>query len=544
MTERRRLHISPFTPDLLSTVLSTSLIQRASNISYHSLQTFPDRKYGYVELPAMEAEKIKKKLNGSILKGSKIRVEIARSEKVRKRRVEEDQIDENSTVVKKSRRKQAKPEEGVLPGYELPSDRKVKRGWTESGSKNEKESKVRKDKKDKTKSKPKSSNYINEPECLFKTNVPPNTMRLENTSSKKNIPLKTRRRGVSDRQVLVHEFSNTTKRASFLRDSQGLADKKAVSEYKEGVGWVDQNGNVVDAAPRTRQISKKTSKNNSDDYSRTKTGNANGSRKPPSPGIQISASNGKDADDDETSSSGTSSGPESSSESDKSTSCPAEARARETSPEDTEMTSSSGEESKHEVVTDRVKTISIQRSSATPPPKVEAPLAADKASVQVHPLEALFKRPKNAPSHTPPKPTLEVKTSFNFFDPDADEEENTGPLVPHTPYTQQDIRQRRLRSAAPTPDTAAPGKTFGDLWTGKTDDDESDEDDNERKSETGTFTPTAANIDVTWQGPKEEAPESDFSKWFWEHRGETNRAWKKRRRECAKEKRQRDNKKR
>jgi hypothetical protein len=44
---------------------------------------------------------------------------------------------------------------------------------------------------------------------------------------------------------------------------------------------------------------------------------------------------------------------------------------------------------------------------------------------------------------------------------------------------------------------------------------------------------------------KEEPSEgsSDFQKWFYEHRGDTSRAWKKRRREAAKDKRQRENRK-
>jgi hypothetical protein len=44
-------------------------------------------------------------------------------------------------------------------------------------------------------------------------------------------------------------------------------------------------------------------------------------------------------------------------------------------------------------------------------------------------------------------------------------------------------------------------------------------------------------------GDRKEA-ESDFQKWFYEHRGETNRAWKKRRKVAAKETRQRENRKR
>jgi hypothetical protein len=37
---------------------------------------------------------------------------------------------------------------------------------------------------------------------------------------------------------------------------------------------------------------------------------------------------------------------------------------------------------------------------------------------------------------------------------------------------------------------------------------------------------------------------SDFQKWFYEHRGEANRAWKRRRKLVAKDKRHRENKRR
>jgi hypothetical protein len=35
--------------------------------------------------------------------------------------------------------------------------------------------------------------------------------------------------------------------------------------------------------------------------------------------------------------------------------------------------------------------------------------------------------------------------------------------------------------------------------------------------------------------------ESEFRKWFYEHRGENNRAWKKKRKEAKKQQRQREN---
>jgi hypothetical protein len=43
---------------------------------------------------------------------------------------------------------------------------------------------------------------------------------------------------------------------------------------------------------------------------------------------------------------------------------------------------------------------------------------------------------------------------------------------------------------------------------------------------------------------KPDEPESEFQKWFWENRGNVNRAWKKRKRTVAKDKRQRESRKR
>src|SRR6478752_3045535 len=76
-----RLHITPFTPALCKVYLAPSLLPLAQNISYHTLETFPDKGFGYVDLPAMEAQKLKKKLNGLTLKGSKVKIEEAKSEK-------------------------------------------------------------------------------------------------------------------------------------------------------------------------------------------------------------------------------------------------------------------------------------------------------------------------------------------------------------------------------------------------------------------------------------------------------------------------------
>ena len=172
-----RLHITPFTPALLKVYLPPSLLPAAQNISYHAVETFPEKGFGYVELPAMEAQKLKKKLNGSTLKGSKVRIEVAKPEKRKKleaERAEEQQEEQEERPVKRAK-KDRKKKEGVLEGVELPDERKVKRGWTEVPVKGKKERKDKRDKEEKKKEKAqrKESKYTKEPEVLFKAKLTP-----------------------------------------------------------------------------------------------------------------------------------------------------------------------------------------------------------------------------------------------------------------------------------------------------------------------------------------------------------------------------------
>ena len=544
MTGRKRLYISPLNAQLLPTVLPPSLLQQASNISYHTIQTFPEKNYGYVDLPETEADKLKKKLNGSVLKGSKMRVDQARQDKNMEESSHGLPIESEFTSSDTSRKAKSKTKEGgVIPGYELPTNRKVKRGWTEPSSNDVKSTKRRKDREDK-KAKPKTASLSGEAECLFKTTLPPN---VSQTDDKKAGKGKKRKRDHSNREVVVHEFASTTKHASFLRGEPGAESKKTSSEYIKGKGWVDEDGKMIEAEPekrRTRSIAEETS----EDMMASKPRRSRRSSKMEMPAVEVTRPRSKvmegKAIDEETSSSGTSSNSESESRSE------SEAKSLEKSPPVTKPTRASTRKAKAksnglglsavgngEVEVDRVERLSITRSSATPPPAQESHPTSAPSTSEVHPLEALFKRPKNAASHTPRKPNLEVSTSFNLSDPGVDGGESQTLVIPQTPFTQQDIRQRRQRSAAPTPDTAAPGKTFGDMWAGTSDISDADEDDEQEDA-------TAGKVEDASTGSKDEKPESEFSKWFWEHRGETNRAWKRRRREAAKEKRQKDNKER
>ncbi|KAL8854489.1 MAG: hypothetical protein Q9221_000760 [Calogaya cf. arnoldii] len=527
MVETRRLHVSPLDPELLPIVLSGPLRHLASNISYHTLQSFPDKRYGYFDLPVLEAERLQKKLHGSILKGVKMKVEKARPEKAT---TAEDTQNEGSKQEdqKRTRRGKSAKIDGVLGGVELPDGRRVKRGWTEPAAKEEKQS-IKRDKKEKKAALKKASAHSDGPECLFKTKIPRNARSLSTENTPEATKSKKRKRGQSERDVVVHEFDKTTKQATFLREDTDLDGKRSTTSYIKGKGWLDQDGNIiekVDETTRTRRTARHlvpaigdsaSTHDQNPKASKTRAGRL----REPAPGENIEpASSGAPALESRQVNVPTKG------------QAPLDRSAESPTDDQTSSEGSDSSESGDEVNTDQVRALSISRLSPTPP------LEANK---DVHPLEALFKRPQTAASQTPQKPSLEVKTGFSFFEPDEEVAGNTIVAIPQTPFTQQDFQERRLRSAAPTPDTAAPGKTsFGRLWSQGSGERDSE---SEEEREDITSTPRAMNFPAK-DDPEEEAEESEFAKWFYEHRGETNRAWKRRRREAAKEHRQKENKKR
>lgn len=541
MPESKRLHISPLTPSLLPLVVPKAIVPFASNISYHTIQSSPERNYGYVTLPTMEADRIQKKLNGSILKGSKMRVGEARPEKS-KRKLEDDGAEAAEAPASKKVRKEKtklKGEEGVLPGVELPKQRKVKRGWTEPEApvKSKRSSKVAKDKEKKPKSKP--SSFTDKPELLFKTTVPPNAAPLQDEKKKS----KKRKKGESGRNVIVHEFSNTTKQPAFLRDSQAVNGKKPTSEYVEGKGWVDEEGNVVEAESKTRRT-------RSNGNQRIAEAEITEKVKPPKkpkvevPAIGLSTSTNTSPTllhEDETSSSGSSSNSASDTDNDEARQAP----PGTTSPLDASPSSSTP------ASPPQVSRLSITRSSATPPPINADP--SPPPTSDPHPLEALFKRPRAAASASTPlkKPNLEVTTKFSFFDPDVEEAPLTGVglLAPQTPFTRRDLNERGQRSAAPTPDTAMPGKSF---WAREDDDGDVSGPEGmegyhlpvlgEDLEEDGDSIGGEEAENKKDKGGEEE--ENAFAKEFWQNRGQNNRNTKRRMREAKKEKRRAENTKR
>jgi hypothetical protein len=250
-----RLHITPFDPDLVNFILPSSVLPRATTISYHTLQTFPEKRYGFVNLPTADAESIRKKLNGAVLKGTKIRIEPARPEDMPRpsaKAVAAAADNSGPTNEKKSKdmkKRKRDPEEVI--GVELEEGRKVKRGWTVSPD----EAKSRKnDKADKSSKKYKSSKdeknvkrkkeerrrqevkskYTDGPECLVKTRLPPNKADLADTLETSRARKQPRKRS-STREVVVHEFEKTVKFPTFLKTlDASLSNPAKPTKYVDG----------------------------------------------------------------------------------------------------------------------------------------------------------------------------------------------------------------------------------------------------------------------------------------------------------------------
>lgn len=514
MTETTvRLHITPLTPDILPAVLPPSLRQTATDISFHTISTFPENSYGYITLPTMDAEKIKKKLNGSILKGKKFKVEAARPSKRERDAEDVDAGAEEKKEKKSKKRKSEEQEDGVLEGYELPSDRKVKRGWTEPSKKDRRRAEKSKSKGDKKEKPQAKSKYTEKEECLFRATIPPNRKSLDAADEKKA------KKAKKSTDNVVHEFAKATTYPSFLRTSDENA--APTTEFDEEKGWVDASGKVKEtASDKARKHDYHPGQKAGAKVKKSEVQKMVVKAKSPEPSSES---------EDYTSSSGSSSDESSDAES-------------ETDSSSDDSSDSSDDEA------DKIPEPAKQTAKAAPAAE-NAPEESDSGSdaemadepakeaeepstQEVHPLEALFKRP--APTSTEEIAAPAPAAGFSFFgggdDIESDDEpQSAEPQTPFTPFTKKDLQIRGLRSAAPTPDTTMVNRRMN--WT-EADEVEDDEE------EFSVDTPVSKVREK--EGPKDE---TEFAKWFWENRGENNRAWKKRRRDAAKEQRQRENRK-
>ncbi|KAK3942593.1 hypothetical protein QBC46DRAFT_379504 [Diplogelasinospora grovesii] len=539
-----RLHVTPLDTDLVKVVLSSTLLPKARNISYHNLETFPEKRYGFLELPTEDAEKLRNKLNGAVLRGVKIRIEKARPAKI-PTPIGDAAMGEHKTSRKDkegTKSKKRKHDDSELSGVVLEEGRKVKRGWTATDEPKEKEKRDRskKDKKDKKDKKERKkdkkqikSKYTDHAECLIKTVLPPNAAALPDANDDSS---KKKQKKSKSREVVIHEFEKTTKFPTFLKESTSTTKLGAPLEFVNGKGWVDENGNVVEAVKgrppvgtttKVSQPKKVQEKEQQQDKESSSSGE--------------SSDEGSESDDEDASAPQAKEQEESQTENDgESDSSEEDAPAPRKSPLKMIVTSPSTLKSDPA----RPKSPSSARSLSIKIP----PVTPQEAKV-VHPLEALYKRPKNEDGTATQESS--GPATFSFFGKGDEElsgeEEEAGTglslQVPMTPFSRQDFEFRGMRSAAPTPDTAHPSRSFKP-WSNEEDDiveddHEDDVDGDVEQMDVDADGAGAADAPSAEQG--EERPSSDFQKWFWENRGDLNRSWKKRRKTVAKEKRYRDN---
>lgn len=645
--QHTRLYISPLTPALLSTIIPPSLQPSITNLSYHHVPTFPEKAYAYLELPAVEAQRIRTKLNGVTFKGMKVKIEEARPDKKRKRQeaervAQEAEIEVEDTRSKRPKKEKKRKEEGVFKGVELPEGREVKRGWTQP-SENDKKKKSKKEKKDLD---------HKDQEMLFKTHLPANV--ASKTMEKGEKKKKERSgKGKPGRDAEIKEFTKTTKYPTFLRSGTGEKGAAKAVVFVDGKGWVDDEGNVIEDVVPTRstrprpvrssaptppeQIEERETEtaetNDDDDHDddtsvpeREVDGDDEDDVESQHQEDAVDAHDEEDeAEEEEEEEKQVSTKPSvSDSPSAKETKAPLNEDAEEVESDESESISTSNaeyieqyragvirgvdtvEESNTE--SDSSKSddeeidnndITYKKKTSTPPIPLEpttqstcmAPpaiaatteITAPTPLKQIHPLEALYKRPSStttatttAPTKTPTpsRPLAPIKTGFSFFNGSSDNEAEERDedvadasdneagvkdlMPPQTPFTQRDMEWRGMRSAAPTPDTAAISRRLkpwdGSGGVGSDENEDEDEleqeeeeegdDDEEQVEDIELDEPEAkssSSLVAGFVAPAPQAEQTEFEKHFWAMRGEYNRSWKTRKREARKEQRQSEN---
>jgi hypothetical protein len=551
-----RLHITPFNPQLFSAIVPPSIAPRARNISFHQIQNFPEKAYGFVELPVEDAQRIKKKLSGAILRGTKIEIAEARPRKAEPgpdpeteanmKRKDKKEKEASSSAEKESKKR--KRHEETIPGQEL-HDRQVKRGWTDPDAKKKKHSRSG-EKKEKKKEREKSK-YTTQPECLFRTTLPPSVAADIPPKGMEGVIIdkKEKRKSKKGKDVVLHEFARTEKFATFLKQKAPEKTGKEAVEFVEGKGWVDEDGLVVEqVVPKEDRIAKKPRETKADLKEQVRKLKQalkeaqeamDATEEPES---ETSSSGSSSDEDDEESSSESEAGDAEEEMRAKGT----EAQQQDEAPVPETIAQEEAAEPQAPTVAETASTTEMRPATPNQPPTTTTalkvsipPITAASPQVEVHPLEALYKRRK--PDAEAPTLPEAAPSAFTFFGGESsdidDEEEEAVPPMPMTPFTQKDIMHRSIRSAAPTPDTAHPGKQYMS-WS------QPEEEDDEDSGDSGDAGAGNAKAGGKDDGKEETDPNADFSKWFYEHRGDANRAWKKRRKMAGKEARQRENRKR
>ncbi|KAA8909098.1 hypothetical protein FN846DRAFT_943414 [Sphaerosporella brunnea] len=506
--ETTRLHITPLTAATASSILPAGT--DLATVSYHELPTFPEHSYGFVDLPAAAAEKLKKKLHGAMFRGVKVRVEEARPETWVKERDEEPKEERRE----RRREKKRKREDGVLEGMQLDEERRIARGWVDKEKKERKEAKDKDGKKSK-----KEKKKADRSECLFKAAIPPNKLDLvkekpkkEKKSKEEKALEKAKKKDKKTRKV-IREFEKLEKFPAFLKSSQldpTRTPSDLVGGFVEGVGWVDGKGAVVEEPPKKKhkkdrkkdkvvQEAPKGSTPVSEVAEQPKVVDFDDEKEPePAPAhddmdIDDAASVSSEEvffDVPDTAAEDTlvvdASADEESDEESQAEAKTAETKQASSTPiEENDASSESGsgseaesssEDEEDEEEKEEEKAIATKAKVSSPIPSQKDEDCSDSSSsdeeepiksspskekpslaplnTKVHPLEALYK-PSAAETMAEAASGGTFKFGFGSGDSE-DEDEDDGPALVRTPYREPG----GYRSSAPTPDTAIGTKRF------------------------------------------------------------------------------------
>ncbi|RPA94717.1 hypothetical protein L873DRAFT_1830221 [Choiromyces venosus 120613-1] len=247
-----RLHITPLTQETAHTLLPPKVLADkavVASMSFHTIPSFPKKSYGYLDCERGVADGIKKKLNGSLFRGVKVRVEDARrdtfvpggipsdgeevdggkkTKKEKRKRAKKDDDDGDDENDGKKKSKKNKKEKGVINGIEL-KDRKVQRGWSRPPTI---ATAVKSDSKR---------------ECLFRTSAATTSTLTVSTSTEKPTEKTTKKKKTAN---TIKEFTHNTKFPQFLKGTSLDKDlSTTTATFDESLGWLDSAGTIIEAAP-------------------------------------------------------------------------------------------------------------------------------------------------------------------------------------------------------------------------------------------------------------------------------------------------------
>lgn len=451
-------------------------------------------------------------------------VEEARPERGRKRKsVAEDEGDVTAVPAAKEsgnakigdraskrKRKSDRNEDGVLPGVELEGDRRVKRGWQESSSKTKQKSMKSSDASAEEKDASARQDEKSDSRMIFRAKVPQNKAGDAADASKSKGKDKRKKKG--DKTVEVKEYEKNTPQPTFLRNSKPDSHVKRASEYVEGKGWVDDQGNAVEPEVNTRSTRRRSRQESDLDPEKPNPENARpkkSTRNAKSNERQPTASAQQDPEEP---------------------TLPSITKTDTTSKNPSALESLFKRPGPSSKSTKRPSPIKTTFSFFTTNPPSDSEEA---------PLETRPQPTDPSPVPIPDDPDNPAETTWTAVDSDHDafarlkgtrSRTTTLTLPPATPFSKRDVEERGMRSAAPTPDTAAIGRRMKVPWNRSV---------SREADEPARGADDAAEGDARVK--REESGENEFERQFYEERGGLNRAWKARRREGKKEKRQERN---